>query len=96
MYKNIQQALVTWNEQSTDRQKLQHAYIVAMVALIVLAGLIGLINYELSQRILFIVFVAGGLFLGNLVGWALLQSLVVLPLEKIAGKKTHRTTARKR
>lgn len=96
MYKSLQEALISWHSQTTDRQKLQHAYIAVIVVLIISAGLIGLINYGLSQRLLFLVFVAGGLFIGNLVGWALLQSLVILPLEKLSKQRPSQKTRSKR
>lgn len=82
MYASIKKSLIVWNSSTNERQKMQHTYIVAVVALIIIAGLVGLVNYQLSQNILTIAFVAAVLWVANLVVWALLQSLVIFPLEK--------------
>lgn len=96
MYKTLQQALMGWIQKTDDRQKLQHGYVAVIVLLLIAAGLIGLINEALSQQVLALVFIAGGLFLGNLVAWALLQSLVILPLEKRPITRPRSRTTRKR
>lgn len=91
MYKTIQKSLAAWAEDTSERQKLQHVYIIAVVVLLVVAGLAGLVNYQMSQQILGLAFLAGIVFLVNLVIWALLQSLVLLPLEKIKSNEKPRT-----
>ncbi|HEU0266522.1 MAG TPA: hypothetical protein VFQ70_02760 [Candidatus Saccharimonadaceae bacterium] len=82
MYKSLRKSFQTWYESTNERQKMQHTYLTAVVVLIVIAGLVGLVNYQLSQTILALAFGAVALWLINLVVWALLQSLVLLPLSK--------------
>lgn len=82
MYKTLRDALTAWNKEANERQKLQSTYVAIVVVLLVVAGLVSLVNYDLSQKLLLAVFAAAGLFVINLVVWALLQSLVLLPLER--------------
>ena len=82
MYKSLKKALQSWNDETNERQKLQHVYVALVIVLVVVAGLVGLVNYQLSQNILMLVFAAAVLFVTNTIVWALLQSLVLLPLDK--------------
>lgn len=94
MYETIRNSLTEWAHDTSERQKLQHVYIVAVVVLLVVAGLAGLVNYHLSQQILGLAFLAGIVFLVNLVVWALLQSLILLPLDKTTPVEKPRTGKR--
>lgn len=107
MYKTLRDALSAWNKEANERQKLQYTYVAIVVALLVVAGLVSLVNYDLSQKLLLVVFAAAGLFVINLVVWALLQSLVLLPLERqtpnprrtaaaSTPRRTSRSTARRK
>jgi cell division protein FtsW (lipid II flippase) len=80
MFSDIVKTLQDWNERTSSRQKLQHAYIVTAIGLVVSAGIVGLVNYDLGQRILSGAFLAVAAFLANAVIWALLQSFVLLRL----------------
>lgn len=82
MYKSLKKSFLTWSESTNERQKMQHTYLAAVVVLIILAGLVGLVNYQLSQTVLALAFGAAALWVVNLVVWALLQSLILLPLSK--------------
>lgn len=73
----IKEMLADWNTRYSERAKLQHAYIVASVLGIVVAGLIGLLNYDTSRAILRICFIGLGIFLVNAIAWALLYGLVI-------------------
>lgn len=95
MYKSLKKSLYTWSTETSERQKMQHTYIATVIALIVVAGLVGLVNYHLSQNILAIAFLAAAVWVVNLIVWALLQSLVILPLDKNTVMKTP-TPTRKR
>ena len=59
---------------------------------LLVAGVVGLMNANLGQSILFLAFVLAMAFIGNGVVWALLQTFVVSPLEK----KASAAKARKR
>jgi hypothetical protein len=61
------------------------------VTLLFVAGIIGLINYDLGQKILFVAILALAMFLINAVAWALLQSFVLLRLG--ASEATQRLTS---
>jgi hypothetical protein len=76
-----------WNATYSERAKLQHAYLVVSLAGIVLAGLVGLLNYDASRAILRICFAGLGIFLVNAVGWALLFGLV---LNKFPARRSSR------
>lgn len=76
----IENALHEWSETNNERSKLQHAYIIGAVVLIVAAGLIGLIDYDLGQKLTSVALVALGVFFINLISWTLLSGLVLTPL----------------
>ncbi len=80
MYQSIKQTLITWTQETDDRQKLQHAYIALAAALLIAAGVIGLLNYPLGQQLLAVAIAAAGIFLINAIAWALLQSFVLMRL----------------
>ena len=75
--KSIRTLLSDWNATYSDRSKLQHAYAVLAVASLVIAGIIGLINYNLGQSLLFIAVILLLVFIGNGVVWALLNTFVI-------------------
>lgn len=77
MFNALKESLQKWNTKYGERAKLQHAYIVAAIGLVVVAGIVGLINHNLSQNILLVAIVSAGAFLINAVVWSLLQSAVL-------------------
>lgn len=77
MFQAIKEMLNEWNASYNERAKLQHAYIVASVFGIVLAGLIGLLNYDASRTILRICFMGLGVVVANAIAWALLSGMVL-------------------
>jgi tellurite resistance protein TehA-like permease len=99
MYQSLKIALNSWNDSTTDRQKLQHTYIAVAVALLIVAGVLGLINQPLGQQILAIAIAAAVVFLVNAVIWALLQSFVLLRVTitpKPVSRPAAATTPRKK
>lgn len=89
MYNSLKQSLSSWNDQTSDRQKLQHTFIGVALTLVVVAGVLGLLNQSLGQQILAVAIASAGVFLVNAVVWALLQSFVLFklresPIEKMA------------
>ena len=91
MISSMYQLLQEWNDSTDSRQKLQHAYVVSAGVLVVLAGILGLINYEIGQRVLLVAILAIAMFFINAVAWALLQSFVLLKLG--AGRATEKLIA---
>lgn len=107
MYESLKSSLITWNDTTSDRTKLQHFYIAIAAALLVVAGVIGLLNQSLGQQLLAVAIAAAGIFIVNAVAWALLQSFVLFRLretpvaqapqkEKVAAPTARKTTSRKK
>jgi hypothetical protein len=88
MLQNLKDILADWNAKYDERAKLQHAYLVVSLLGIVIAGLIGLLDYDASRTILRVCFAGIGIFAVNAIVWALLFSLVVnkLPSRRITRK----------
>ncbi len=80
MYQSVKQTLRAWSNETSDRQKLQHTYIAVATALLLFAGVLGLMNHSLGQQVLAVAIIAAAVFLVNSVTWALLQSFVLLRL----------------
>lgn len=76
----LRTSLIEWNKKHGERAKLQYAYFVAIIALVVVAGLMSLLNVELGRRLLALAAVTGIVWLVNAVAWALLQSFVLTRL----------------
>ncbi len=86
MYQSAKESLARWDEQTTDRQKMQHTYIAVAVVLLIVAGVFGLLNQPLGQQVLAIAIASAAVFLVNAVAWALLQSFVLLRLTMTPSK----------
>lgn len=84
MFSALYNALLEWNRQTSDRQKLQHVYLVITVVSVLVAGIVSLINYDTGQNLLIITAAAGVIFLVNAVLWALLDSTV---FTRLAGRR---------
>lgn len=77
MFQVIKDMMVEWNSTYSERAKLQHAYIAASLFGIVIAGLVGLLNYDVSRTILRLCFAGLGIVVANAVAWALLSGMVL-------------------
>lgn len=91
MFESLKTSLVAWDTKTSERVKLQHAYIVVAVVLLIVAGVIGLMNRELGQNILVVAIISAAMFLANAVAWSLLQSAFLM---RIAASK--RSSSRKK
>ena len=80
MIQSIREMLIQWNAEHSERVKLQHAYLVAAIVGIIIAGLVGLLNREVSQIIVGVSLISLGVGLANVLVWALLYSLVIVKL----------------
>lgn len=94
MFSTLIENLRIWDKGTDAHQKLQHSYLVLALALVLIAGILGLINYDLGQRILLGAFIVIVVFLFNAVAWALLQSFVLLRIPK-APRATSATKRKK-
>lgn len=97
MYQQLLTYLDKWNEVTDERHKLQHTYAFGGVAVLVLAGLIGLFNYNLGQGLMIIGLMAIAVYFINGIVWALVTAFVLLRLDaKQAEKEAARPRAKKR
>jgi hypothetical protein len=89
MIQTLKDMLSEWNTTHSERAKLQHTYIVVSLAGIVVAGLVGLLDYDASRAILRVCFAGIAIFGINAIVWALLFSLVVnkLPAKRPAAPR---------
>jgi hypothetical protein len=90
MIESLKDMLSIWRTNTNDRVKLQHTYIIVAAALLLAAGLVGLMNYDMGQNLLMVAVISAGIFLANAVVWSLLQSAVLLRIS------ARRTTTRKK
>lgn len=92
MYTALKKFLTSWNDTTSDRDKLQHLYLTVALALLILAGVLGLINHTLGQQILAVSIASAAVFLINAVAWALLQSFVLLRINRSEEKRARVST----
>jgi hypothetical protein len=84
MFTALHNALVEWNRNATDREKLQHTYLTILIVSVVVAGLVSLVDPIAGQDLLLVTAIAAGIFLVNFIIWALLESVV---FTRLAGKR---------
>lgn len=72
-----------WNTTKSERQKLQHTYLVLAVVIVLIAGVVSLFNATLGHNIVKLALLAIATFIVNAVGWSLLQSSL---LDKLSTK----------
>lgn len=77
----ISSILLDWSSRRNERLKLQQAYLVATVALIVFAGLITLLNPSLGRQLIMVAGFVLAVFLTNGVAWALLEAFLIRKLD---------------
>ncbi len=77
MYNALRNALLEWNRETDDREKMQHAYVVIVIFSVLIAGIVSLIDQETGEDILKVTLVAGAIWIVNAVLWSLLDSMLV-------------------
>lgn len=90
MYQSVLTYLAKWNENTDERVKLQHVYAFGGVALLVVAGLVGLVNYTLGQTLMNIALISIAVFFINAIVWALVTAFLLLRLEQSQPKSRSR------
>lgn len=83
MFEVLMASLNKWNATKTERQKLQHAYIVLAFAVVLLAGIISLFNANLGHQVVLIALGSLVAFAINAVVWNLLKSSLI---EKLSSR----------
>lgn len=69
MFKDI---FITWKNKS-DLAKLQYMYVIVFVALLVVAGLVGLLNQQVSWQVLSVAWIAVIAFFTNFLAFAVIN-----------------------
>lgn len=87
MLENIKSVLISWNASSSERQKLQHVYLVIAVIIVFGSGIVSLINANAGHELVKIALYAVIIFLANAVTWNLLQSSLLSKISKKSSKK---------
>lgn len=95
MMKLLKNILITWNATHSERAKLQYAYVVLAIAGIFIAGLVGLINDAVSQLIVNASLILLGVFVVNMLAWAILYGLLISKIPAPEGPKTPKPKRRK-
>lgn len=83
MFEILMTSLNKWNVTKTERQKLQHSYIVLALIIVLFAGIISLFNANFGHKVVFIALGSIAIFIVNSVIWNLLQSSII---EKLSTK----------
>lgn len=87
MFEVLKDSLNNWNISKNERQKLQHAYLVLTVLIVLIAGIISLFDGELGHDIVLIALMAISAFFINSIVWNLLQSSLLDKLPTKAKRK---------
>lgn len=87
MLHDIKESLGRWNSSTTERQKLQHTYLVIIVAAIIIAGMVSLVSARQGHQLARIALIAIGAFVANAIVWNLLNSAVLAKLPSRPKKK---------
>lgn len=72
----IHELLDAWRKRNGDVAKLQYVYAAVVVVLVVVAGLIALLNRDVSERLLAIIGALMMVLVVNLVTWSLVGGFV--------------------
>jgi hypothetical protein len=87
MFNEFQKTLNAWNTNKNERQKLQHAYLMLAVLIIIAAGIIGLFNEKDGHDAAKLAIVSVAAYAVNAIVWSLLESSVI---NKLASKPRRR------
>lgn len=74
--------LRTWNKSTSERVKLQHAYLLIIVVVTMISGLVALVNVELGRKLIIVAGIALVALIANALVWALTRVYFVDRLER--------------
>ena len=77
MFEELKTAIIRWNATASERQKLQHSYIVIAILTILVGGIVSLANANLGHKLAVAALVAALVFICNGVIWSLVNSSVI-------------------
>lgn len=87
MLQDFKDGFVRWGNTTSERQKLQHTYIVLTIAAILVAGIVSLINDQQGHNLMYLALAFIGVFLINAFIWNLLNSILLSRLPKRTKRK---------
>jgi len=87
MFENVRTAVTQWNQRTSDRQKLQHSYVVLLLAVIFLAGIVSLFSGERSRQLMYIAFALITTLVVNFLVWSLLKTTILDKLPRQTGRR---------
>jgi len=84
MFEQFKESLASWKKNYSERQQMQHAYLMITLLVVLVSGVVSLLNQDLGQSLVLVAVLAGGIFLINAIVWSILESSVIA---KIGRKK---------
>ncbi len=79
--------LNNWHANKSERQKLQHIYLLLSITIVLVAGVLSLFSASLGQMTVKIALFTAAVFFSNAVVWNLLQSALLSKLTVRAKRK---------
>jgi hypothetical protein len=77
MFEGFKLYLNNWNYAKSERQKLQHCYLLLTISIVLLAGIISLFSVKVGHTIVLVALFTIAVYLANAIIWNLLQSALV-------------------
>lgn len=74
--------LRAWNKSTSERVKLQHAYMLIIVIVTMVSGLVALVNVELGRKLIIVAGIGLVALIANALVWALTRVYFVDRLER--------------
>lgn len=94
MFETVRTALIDWSRRTSDRQKLQHTYIVLLMVIVFLAGLVALFNGTRSRQLMYVAIALLTTLATNFVVWSLLKTSLLEKLSTRPANSGGRATRR--
>jgi hypothetical protein len=82
MFEHLLSTLIQWNRRTSDRQKLQHTYLVLIVVILFLAGVVSLFSDNRAPVLFYIAILLISGLLANFLVWSLFTSIIVKHLPR--------------
>ncbi len=87
MLQDAKDTLIRWNNSTSERNKLQHSYLVITIIVILISGIISLINGHLGHQLTYIALASISIFIINALVWNLLSSIIIAKIPKRIKRK---------
>ena len=87
MIEMLHDTITAWNQRTTDRQKLQHVYMVLITIVVFVAGFLSLINADRSRQLMYVALAFLITLVINFVTWSLLKTSLLDKLPKRSSRR---------